>query len=126
VGVIKNNDWKGTEPVAKTAEQHRRDAEYEAMSPEEKKAAHRKQLVGFLEMFQGSAPICHINGKAQDHRPMSKEAADIHLALFDGDIEPTPEVKLELAQFEALRWPESKRVLGKLWKAMTRSSPEKK
>jgi len=124
--VSKKNDWKGTEPVAKTAEQHKRDAEYEAMSPEEKKAAHRKQLVGFLEMFQGSDPICHINGKAQEHRPMTKEAADIHLALFDGEIEPTPEVKQELAALEALRWPESKRVLGKLWKAMVRPTPEKK
>ena len=114
----KKKEWKGTEPVAKTAEQHRRDAEYEAMSPEEKKAAHRKQLVGFLDMFQGPGPICHINGKAQEHNPMSKEEADLHLALFDGDVQPTPEVKLKLAQLEAARWPNSKRSLGKLWKAM--------
>jgi len=113
----KKKEWKGTEPVAKTAEQHRRDAEYEAMSPEEKKAAHRKQLVGFLEMFQGSSPIMYINGKAQEHRPMTKEEADIHLALFDGEIEPSPEVKLELAQLEAMRFPDSKRTLGKMWKA---------
>ncbi|MDP7560527.1 MAG: hypothetical protein QF745_08300 [Planctomycetota bacterium] len=120
----KKKDWKGTEPVAKTAEQHKRDAEYEAMSPEEKKAAHRRQLVGFLNMFQGEAPIMYMNGKPQEHRPMSKEAADLHLALFDGEIEPTPEVRLELAQLEALRWPESKRTLGKLWKAMAPAEDE--
>jgi hypothetical protein len=116
--VSKKKDWKGTEPVARTAEQHKRKREYDAMSPEEKKVAHRKQLVGFLEMFQGAGPIMHINGKPQPHQPMSKEEADLHLALFDGEIEPSPEVKLELAQLEAVRWPESKRVLGKLWKTL--------
>lgn len=120
----KKKDWKGTEPVAKTAEQHRRDAEYEAMSPEEKKAAHRRQLVGFLEMFQGEAPIMYINGKAQEHSPMSKEAADLHLAIFDGEIDATPEVKLELAQLEAMRFPNSKRLQAKMWKAMEESSSE--
>ena len=114
----KKKDWNGTKQTPKTPEQHERAREYEAMSPEEKKAAHRKQLVGFLEMFQGEGPIMHINGKPQDHRPMSKEEADLHLALFDGEIEPSPEIKLELAQLEATRWPESKRVLGKLWKAI--------
>ena len=114
----KKGNWRGTTKTPKTPEQHRRDREYEAMSPEEKKAAHRKQLVSWLEMFQGEAPIMYMNGKPQEHNPMSKEAADLHLALFDGDIEPTPEVKLELAQFEALRWPESKRFTAKMWKAM--------
>lgn len=114
----KKNDWKGTEPVAKTAEQHKRDAEYEAMSPEEKKAVHRKQFVSWLKMFQGEAPIMYMNGKPQEHNPMSKEAADLHLALFDGEIEPTPEVRLKLAQFEAMRFPRSKRLQAKMWKAM--------
>ena len=114
----KKNDWKGTEPVAKTAEQHKRDAEYEAMSPEEKKAVHRKQFISWLEMFQGEAPIMYINGKPQEHNPMSKEAADLHLALFDGEIEPTPEVRLKLAQFEAMRFPRSKRLQAKMWTAM--------
>ena len=114
----KKNDWKGTEPVAKTAEQHKRDAEYEAMTPEEKKAVHRKQFISWLEMFQGEAPIMYINGKPQEHNPMSKEAADLHLALFDGEIEPTPEVRLKLAQFEAMRFPRSKRLQAKMWTAM--------
>jgi len=116
--VSKKNDWKGTEPVAKTAEQHKRDAEYEAMSPEEKKAVHRKQFISWLEMFQGEAPIMYINGKPQEHNPTSKEAADLHLALFDGEIEPTPEVRLKLAQFEAMRFPRSKRLQAKMWTAM--------
>jgi hypothetical protein len=124
--VSKKKDWKGTEPVARTPEQHKRKREYDAMTTEEKKVAHRKQLVSWLEMFQGDGPIMYMNGKPQKHHPMSKEAADLHLALFDGEIEPTPEVKQELAEFEALRWPESKRMLGKLWKAMDRPIPEKK
>jgi hypothetical protein len=114
----KRKNWKGTEPVAKTAEQHRRDREYEAMPPEEKKAAHRKQLVGFLNMFQGSEPIMNINGKAQTHSPMTKEEADLHLAIFDGEVEFTPEIRLRLAQYEAMRFPNSKRSQGKMWKAM--------
>ena len=99
-------------------EQHEREREYEAMSPEEKKIVHRKQFKSWLEMFQQSGPIMYINGKAQEHAPMSKEEADLHLAIYDGDVEFTPEIKLELAQLEAARWPKSKRVLGKLWKAI--------
>jgi hypothetical protein len=120
----KKNDWKGTEPVAKTAEQHKRDQEYEAMSPEEKKAAHRKRLVSWLEMFQGEDPIMSMNGKAQEHHPMSKEEADLHLALFDGEADPTPEVKLELAQLEAMRFPNSKKMQAKMWKAMKEAEGE--
>jgi hypothetical protein len=96
------------------------------LSPEEKVAAHRKQLVGFLEMFQGEAPIMYINGKPQDHRPMSKEEADLHLALFDGELEPTQEVKQELAQLEVVRHPESKRILGNLWRTLYPEASEKK
>ena len=60
----KKKDWKGTESVARSAAQHERKREYDAMSPEEKKAAQRRQFVGFLKMFQGEAPIIHIDGKA--------------------------------------------------------------
>lgn len=59
-----------------------------------------------------------LNGKPQDHSPMTKEEADLHLALFDGEIEPTPEVKLTLAQLEALRWPNNKKLQAKMWMAM--------
>tara|TARA_Y100000817_G_C16364592_1_gene327519 strand:- start:119 stop:484 length:366 start_codon:yes stop_codon:yes gene_type:complete len=94
------------------------EAKWEAMSPEERKAAAREQFVGFLEMFQRSEPIMYINGKAQDHAPMSKEEADLHLAIFDGDVDATPEVRLELAQFEAARWPGNKKLQAKMWRAM--------
>lgn len=114
----KRKDWKGTEPVARTPEGHRRNQEYEAMTPEEKKAAHRKQFVSWLEMFQGSESIMHINGKAQAHSPMTKEEADLHLAVFDGEVDFTPEIRLRFAQYEAMRFPNSKRSQGKLWKAM--------
>lgn len=122
----KRKDWKGTKQTPKTDEQRRLEAEYEAMSPEEKKAAHRKQFVSWLKMFQGDEPIMYINGKAQDHQPMTKEEADLHLALFDGEVEPTPKVKLELAQLEAIRYPNSKKIQGKLWKAMQDYEDSKK
>ena len=108
--------WNGGERASKTPEQHIVDREYEAMSTEDKRVVHRKQFVGFLKIFQGEGPICYINGKPQDHIPMSKEEADLHLALYDGDIEPTEEVRLELAQLELIRHPKSKKLLGKLWK----------
>jgi hypothetical protein len=112
----KKSEWKGTEPVARSAEQHRLHEEYEAMSPEEKKAAARKQFVGFLEMAQGDGPIMYMNGKPQPHVPMSKEEADLHLSLFDGEIEPTNEIRLELLGHELVRCPKSKRLLARLWK----------
>ena len=49
---------------------------------------------------------------------MTKEEADLHLAIFDGDVEVTPETRLRLAQYEAMRFPNSKRSQGKMWKAM--------
>ena len=114
----KRKNWKGTEPTARNPEQRRRQQEYEAMTSEEKKAAHRRQLVSWLDRFQGSDPIMQIDGKSQNHSPMTKEEADLHLAIFDGDVEVTPEIRLRLAQYEAMRFPNSKRSQGKMWKAM--------
>ena len=114
----KRKKWKGTEPIARNPEQRRRQQEYEAMTPVEKKAAHRRQLASWLERFQGSDPIMQIDGKKQIHSPMTKEEADLHLAIFDGDVEVTPEIRLRLAQYEAMRFPESKKAQGKMWKAM--------
>ena len=112
----KKTEWKGTEPVAKSEEQHRLQAEYETMSPEGKRAAAREQFIGFLEMAQGDGPIVHINGKPKPHIPMSKEEANLHLTIFDGEIEITNEVRLEILQHEIARCPKSKRLLGRLWK----------
>jgi hypothetical protein len=41
-------------------------------------------------------------------------------------VNPTPEVKLELAQLEAIRYPNSKKMQGKLWKAMQDCEDAKK
>ena len=114
----KRKNWKGTEPVARNPEQRQRHQEREAMTPEERKASHRKLLVSWLERFQGSDPIMVIDGKEQNHSPMTKEEADLHLAIFDGEVKDTPEARLRLAQYEAMRFPESKKSQGKLWKAM--------
>jgi hypothetical protein len=122
----KEKDWKSAKRAARTGEQQRRKEEYEAMSPEEKKATSRKQLISWLKMFQDEKPIMYINGKAQEHHPMTKEEADLHLALFDGEANPTPGVRLELAQLEAIRYPNSKKMLGKLWKAMQDCEGDKK
>jgi hypothetical protein len=119
-------DWASAKQTARAEEQRRRKEEYEAMPPEERKAASRRQLVSWLKMFQDEKPIMYINGKAQDHQPMTKEEADLHLALFDGEVNPTPEVKLELAQLEAIRYPNSKKMQGKLWKAMQDCEDAKK
>ena len=112
----KRRKWKGTEPVARTAKQWEKLREYEAMTPEEKKEARRKQFINWLDRFRGSGPIIHIDGKPQEHHPMSDEEAALHLALFDKEIEPTLEVRIELAQFELLRFQKSKRSLYKYWK----------
>lgn len=114
----KRKDWKGTEPVVRTPEGHRRKREYDSMTPEEKKVVHRRQFVSWLKMFQGSEAVMHIDGKAQTHSPMTKEEADLHLAVFDGEVEVTPEIRLRFAQYESMRFPSSKRSQAKMWKAM--------
>jgi hypothetical protein len=88
------------------------------MTPEEKKVVHRRQFVSWLKMFQGSEAVMHIDGKAQTHSPMTKEEADLHLAVFDGEVEVTPEIRLRFAQYESMRFPSSKRSQAKMWKAM--------
>jgi len=47
--VSKKKDWKGTEPVARTAEQHRQKREYEALSEEEKRKVQRERFVSWME-----------------------------------------------------------------------------
>ena len=49
---------------------------------------------------------------------MSEEEADLRLALFDKAIEPTLDVEIELAQYEAMRWPDSKSVQLNLWRLL--------
>jgi len=117
----KKRDWKGSKQTPRTPEQHRKEQEYEAMSEEEKREIHRDRFVDWLKMFMGTKPIMHINGKEQEHSPMSPEEAALHLALYDGEVEPTPGVKLQLAQFEVLRWPKNKKLQAKLWKALEES-----
>jgi len=112
----KKKDWKGTEPIARNARQRKLKEEWEGMSPEERRAATRKQFIGFLEMAQGNGPIMYVNGKPQAHNPMSKEEAVLQLAIFDGEVEPTTEVRLQLAHFELTRFPKSRKALGNVWK----------
>jgi len=80
--------------------------------------ARRKTCLEWLEMFQGEEPILHLNGKPQPHNPMSQEEADLHLALFDKEIEPTRDIQVQLAQLELLRQPDSGKHHFKLWKLM--------
>ena len=46
------------------------------------------------------------------------KVSHFHLAIFDGEVEDTPEARLQLAQYEAMRFPDSKKAQGKMWKAM--------
>ena len=96
VFVSKKKDRKGTEPVARTPEQHKRHREYEAMSPEEKKKVHRDRFVSWMEWLQQPGPKIMINGKPPkgEYVPMSKEQAILNIAAYDGDIPNSPEQKL--------------------------------
>jgi hypothetical protein len=114
----KRRNWKGTKKRPRTEAQHKAQREWEALSPEEKRAAQREQFLEWLEMFQGEEPILHLNGKPQPHNPMSQEEADLHLALFDKEIEPTRDIQVQLAQLELLRQPDSGKHHFKLWKLM--------
>ena len=108
--------WNGTSQRPRNEEERKKLREWEALSPEEKRPAQRKQFISWLDLFQREEPILHMNGKAQAHSPMAKEHADLHLALFDKEIEPTPAVRILLAQLELVRFPDSPRHLYRYWK----------
>ena len=92
----KKKDWKGTEPVARTAEQHKQKREYDALSEEEKRKVQRERFVSWMEWLQQPGPKIMINGKPPktEYVPMTKEEADLHIASFDGDVPRTNEQKL--------------------------------
>ncbi len=92
----KKRDWKGSEQIPRTPDQRKNIQEYEAMSPEEKKVAHRKQFISWLEWLQKPGPKIMINGKPpkSEYIPMTREQAELHLAAFDGDIPRTKEQRL--------------------------------
>jgi len=94
--VSKKKDWKGTEPVAMTAEQHKRKREYDAMSEEEKRAVHRERFISWMEWLQQPGPKIMINGKPpeSEYVPMTREQAELNIASYDGDIPRTDEQKL--------------------------------
>ena len=92
--------------------------EHERMSEKEQQEKNRRTFIKWLERLQASDPIMHINGEAQTHSPMTAEEAQLHLDLYDGKVKHTPEVALELAQYEVARFPKAKRSIVKMWKAM--------
>mgnify|MGYP001267766880 CR=1 FL=1 len=79
---------------------------------------NRRFFVQFLNKCVGGESVVSIDGKEQENPLMSREEADLRLALFDQKIEPTLEIELELAQYEAMRWPKSKKVQGRVWELM--------
>ncbi len=81
-------------------------------------APNRKFFVKFLEMCQKGQPVLVVDGEEQVNPPMTKEEADLRLAIFDGDIPMSEEVNLQLLQFEALRFPHAKKTTARMWKAM--------
>lgn len=79
---------------------------------------NRRFFVQFLNKCVEGESVVSIDGKEQENPLMSREEADLRLALFDQKIEPTLEIELELAQYEAMRWPKSKRAQGRVWELM--------
>ena len=92
----KKKSQKRTEPVAKTAEEHRRQRELDAMSDEERKAFHRARFVSWMEWLQQPGPKIMINGKPpkNEYVPMTKEQAELNIASYDGDVPNTDEQRL--------------------------------
>ena len=80
--------------------------------------SNRNWFIGFLNKCVEGETVISIDGKEQKNPLMSQEEADLRLALFDEDIEPTLEIELELAQYEAMRWPHVKRCQAKVWTLM--------
>lgn len=83
--------------------------------------SNRNWFVGFLNKCVEGESVVSIDGKEQENPIMSREEADLRLALFDREIEPTLEVELELAQFEAMRWPKSKKCQARVWELMEKA-----
>ena len=80
--------------------------------------SNRNWFIGFLNKCVEGETVVSIDGEDQNNPLMSKEEADLRLALFDGKIEPTLEIELELAQYEAMRWPHVKSCQAKVWNLM--------
>ncbi len=78
----------------------------------------RKFFIHFLEQCQKGNTVIQIDGKAAENPVMSKEEADLRLALYDKEVEATLEVELELAQYEAMRWPKAKSAQARVWTLM--------
>ena len=79
---------------------------------------NRRFFIQFLERCQTGESVLSMDGKPVENPIMSKEKADLRLALFDEAIQPTLEIELELAQYEAMRWPNSKKAQGRVWELM--------
>lgn len=86
---------------------------------------NRRFFISFLERCQNGETVVSIDGKDSKNPLMSKEEADMRLALFDRAIQPTLEIELELAQFEAMRWPNSKKCQAKVWELMENMKNQK-
>ena len=80
--------------------------------------SNRNWFAGFLNKCVEGETVVSIDGKEQENPLMSREEADLRLALFDGEVEPSLDIELELAQYEAMRWPHSKKCQAKVWEIM--------
>tara|TARA_A100001011_G_scaffold394811_2_gene488093 strand:- start:742 stop:1077 length:336 start_codon:yes stop_codon:yes gene_type:complete len=84
----------------------------------------RDFYVNFLKRCQEGVSVVNIDGKPVENPLMSKEEADLRIGLFDGDIEPTLDIEIRLAEYEAMRWPKSAHAKGRLWKLMEQKKLE--
>lgn len=78
----------------------------------------REFFVQFLERCQTGESVLSKDGQPKGFPIMTKEEADLRLALFDNILQPTLDIEIELAQYEAMRWPQSKMAQARLWKLL--------
>ena len=84
----------------------------------------RDFYVNFLKQCQEGESVVNIDGKPVENPLMSKEEADLRIGLFDGLIEPSLDIEIRLAEYEAMRWPKSTHAQGRLWKLMEQKKLE--
>lgn len=81
-------------------------------------SSSRDFFIKLLKRYQSGESVFSSDGSPKGLPLMSEEEADLRLALFDKAIEPTLDVEIELAQYEAMRWPDSKSVQLNLWRLL--------
>jgi hypothetical protein len=82
----------------------------------------RSFFIDFLEKCEKGQPVLVVNGKPSRNPAMSRDESALRLALYDRDIMSTPKIELELAEYEAARWPKSRKAQAKVSELRVRAN----